>query len=199
MAPLILTALITLEQFEMPLLVGLPARINVFSTRIFYELNPDTGLPIYGRAAAVALPFLVIGLLLLGVYNRLVREADRYVTVTGRGYRPSRLPLGQWRWPAFTAAAAYVGATGILPAIVLIWISLYGYGMPSLGSWPDVSLEAYRNVINDPVFIGATLNTLLVAGASAALVVVLGAVIGWILARTRMPGRATLDLSLIHI
>ena len=30
LAPLILTALITLEQFEMPLLVGLPARINVF-------------------------------------------------------------------------------------------------------------------------------------------------------------------------
>ena len=194
LAPLILTALITLEQFEMPLLVGLPARINVFSTRIFYELNPDTGLPIYGRAAAVALPFLVIGLLLLCVYNRLVREADRYVTVTGRGYRPRRLPLGQWRWPAFTAAVGYVGVTGILPAIVLIWISLYGYGMPSLDLLSDASLEAYRTVINDPVFIGATLNTLLVAGASAALVVVLGAVIGWVLARTRMPGRAILDV-----
>ena len=110
LAPLIVASLVALEQFEMPLLVGPPARINVFSTRIFYELNPDTGLPIYGRAAAVALPFLVAALVLLAIYNRLVRAADRHVTVTGRGYRPRRLSLGRWRWPAFGAVAGYASA-----------------------------------------------------------------------------------------
>ena len=54
LAPLILATLIALEQFEMPLIIGLPARINVFSTRIYYELNPDTNRPAYGHAAAVA-------------------------------------------------------------------------------------------------------------------------------------------------
>ncbi len=89
LAPLILATLIALEQFEMPLIIGLPARINVFSTRIYYELNPDTNLPAYGHAAAVALPFLVAGLLLLLVYNRLIRRAERFVTVTGKAF-PSR-------------------------------------------------------------------------------------------------------------
>ena len=61
LAPLILATLVTLEQFEMPLIIGLPARINVFSTRIYFELNPEDELPAYGSAAAVALPFLAAG------------------------------------------------------------------------------------------------------------------------------------------
>jgi len=56
LAPLILISLITLEQFDLPLIIGLPAKINVFSARIWWELNPTNGLPNYGRAAAVGLP-----------------------------------------------------------------------------------------------------------------------------------------------
>ena len=48
LAPLILITLITAEQFELPLIVGLPAKINVFSYRIYFELNPLSGLPNYG-------------------------------------------------------------------------------------------------------------------------------------------------------
>ena len=51
LAPLILITLITAEQFELPLMIGLPARIIVFSYRIFFELNPAGGLPNYGGAA----------------------------------------------------------------------------------------------------------------------------------------------------
>ena len=56
LAPLILATLVALEQFEMPLIIGFPARINVFSTRIYFELNPEDELPAYGRATAAALP-----------------------------------------------------------------------------------------------------------------------------------------------
>ena len=45
LAPLILITLITAEQFELPLIIGLPAKINVFSYRIYFELNPLTSLP----------------------------------------------------------------------------------------------------------------------------------------------------------
>ena len=55
LAPLILVTLITAEQFELPLIIGLPAKINVFSYRIYFELNPLASLPNYGaRRGAVA-------------------------------------------------------------------------------------------------------------------------------------------------
>ena len=107
LAPLILATLVTLEQFEMPLIIGFPARISVFSTRLYFELNPDDELPAYGKAAATALLFLVAAIALLLVYNHLIRRAERFVTVTGKGYRPTRYRLGRWRAPALM----FVGST----------------------------------------------------------------------------------------
>src|SRR5262249_60900588 len=100
LAPFILAALVALEQFEMPLMIGFPARINVFSTRLYFDLNSEDELPAYGKAAAVALLFLATAIVLLFIYNHLIRRAERFVTVTGKGYRPTRYRLGSWRAPA---------------------------------------------------------------------------------------------------
>ena len=113
LAPLILITLITAEQFELPLIIGLPAKINVFSYRIYFELNPLSSLPNYGAAAALSLPFVVLGVLLLLLYNRLIRRADSFVTMTGKGYRQRRLPLGAWRIPALALAALYVALAAV--------------------------------------------------------------------------------------
>ena len=42
LAPLILVCLVTLEQFELPSIIGVPAKVNIFSYRILYELTPPT-------------------------------------------------------------------------------------------------------------------------------------------------------------
>lgn len=193
LAPLILAVLVTLEQFEIPLMLGLPARVTVFSTRIFYELNPDSGLPVYGRAAAVALPFLLAAIGMLLIYNRLIRQADRYVTVAGRGYQARRLSLGAWRWPAVTFVTMYVLFTSVLPTVVLVLISLFGFRTPTWDTLSAASLGAYAAVLADSTFWDAVVNTFMVAGLSAAIVTVLGATLAWMLVRGRMPGRSVLD------
>ena len=106
LAPLILATLVALEQFEMPLIIGFPARINVFSTRLYFDLNPEDELPAYGKAAAVALLFLAAAVVLLIVYNHLIRRAERFVTVTGKGYRPTRYALGSGARPRCCSSAS---------------------------------------------------------------------------------------------
>jgi iron(III) transport system permease protein len=194
LAPLILATLIALEQFEMPLIIGLPARINVFSTRIYYELNPDTNLPAYGHAAAVALPFLIAGLLLLMLYNRLIRSAERFVTVTGKAYRPARFELGGWTAPALGFVALYLAFAMALPIAVLLWTSIFGYRPFSGALLSSASLDGYRHLFATGAFWLALRNTFLVAGASAAIVTVIGALLAWIVLRTKLPGRAVLDV-----
>jgi iron(III) transport system permease protein len=193
LAALILVTLVTLEQFETPLLIGLPARVNVFSTRIYFELNPDSNLPAYGRAAAVALPFLAAGILMLMLYNQLVRRADRYVTVTGKAFRPARFALGRWRGAAIAFVIFYVAVAAALPAFVLVWASLFGYGVPSLAELRAPSLAGYADLLAGGKLANAIRNTLLVAAGSAAIVTSIGAVVAWIVARSRMPGRRALD------
>jgi iron(III) transport system permease protein len=188
LAPLILATLVALEQFEMPLIIGFPARINVFSTRIYFELNPEDELPAYGKAAAVALLFLVAAVVLLAIYNNLIKRADRFVTVTGKGYRPTRYPLGRWRVPALLFVGFYLAIGAILPAVVLVWTSFSG------GSNESLNLDAYRALFADRRFWPAVGNTFLVAGLSAGLITLVGALLAWQILRLRFPGRALLDV-----
>ena len=193
LAPIILVLLITLEQFEIPLLIGLPARIYVFSYRIWYELNPSSGLPNYGAAAAVAIPFLILGIILLIFYNWLIRRAESFVTVTGKAYRQRRFPLGAWRLPAILFCALYVALAAVLPAIILLWTSFFGFAPLSPQSLDKFSTAAYSSLFASPTFWVAVRNTLFVAIVSAALITVVGALLAWIIVRTRFWGRRAVD------
>jgi len=188
LAPLILATLVALEQFEMPLIIGFPARISVFSTRLYFDLNPEDELPAYGKAAATALLFLTAAIILLLIYNHLIRRAERFVTVTGKGYRPTRYRLGRWRAPALAFVGFYLLVAAILPAIVLVWTSFSG------GSNDTLSLNAYRALLADNRFWPAVRNTFVVAGLSAGLITLIGALLAWQILRLRFPGRAILDV-----
>ena len=188
LAPLILATLVALEQFEMPLIIGFPARISVFSTQLYFDLNPEDELPAYGKAAATALLFLTAAIILLLIYNHLIRRAERFVTVTGKGYRPTRYRLGRWRAPALAFVGFYLLVAAILPAIVLVWTSFSG------GSNDTLSLNAYRALLADNRFWPAVRNTFVVAGLSAGLITLIGALLAWQILRLRFPGRALLDV-----
>jgi iron(III) transport system permease protein len=193
LAPLVLITLITAEQFELPLIIGLPAKINVFSYRIYFELNPLSSLPNYGGAAALSLPFLALGVLLLLLYNRLIGRADSFVTMTGKGYRQRRLPLGIWRFPALALLGLYVALAAILPAAVLLWTSFFGYTVPLAATTADFSVEAYRQLFGNPAFWLGVRNTLLVALVSALIVTAVGMLLGWIISRSLTRFRHVLD------
>ncbi|MBL6428949.1 iron(III) transport system permease protein [Maritimibacter alkaliphilus HTCC2654] len=193
LAPLILVTLVTLEQYELPSVIGVPAQINVFSYRILYELNPADGLPNYGGAAAVALPFLLMGILLLALYNLAVRRADKFVTVTGKAYRQRRLELGRWKVPSMLFLSAYVLLAGILPALVLVWTAFFGFAPPSLASLSSFSAEPFQRLFASREFWLAIRNTFFVAAASAAIITMLGGLVAWVVMRLKFPGRTLLD------
>jgi iron(III) transport system permease protein len=194
LAPVILIALVTLEQFELPLIIGLPARINVFAYRIYNELNPAGGLPNYGGAAAIALPFLGFSILGLMLYNAAIRRADRFVVVTGKAYHQRPLRLGRWRPAALALMLVYIALAMALPAAILAWTSLFGYAAPSRAVIGAGSLASYLRLLSDAVFWRAVGNTIIAAGLSALIATAVGAVIGWIVTRTRLPGRGALDV-----
>ena len=108
--------------------------------------------------------------------------------MTGKGYRPTRYPLGRWRAPALLFVGFYLAVGAILPAVVLVWTSFSG------GSSDSLSLDAYRALFADRRFWPAVGNTFLVAGLSAGLITLVGALLAWQILRLRFPGRALLDV-----
>ena len=93
--------------FEVPAIIGFPARILVLSALIFTSTNPPAGLPDYGLAGAYGAVMLVAGLSLAFFYVRLVQHGKKYTVITGRGYRPRQISLGRSKWAALAFAMLY--------------------------------------------------------------------------------------------
>ncbi|MGE0651341.1 MAG: ABC transporter permease, partial [Alphaproteobacteria bacterium] len=91
-----------LEVFEVPGILGMPADLFVFSTKIYQIHHSATVLPEYGKANALAMIYLVVAVVATIAYSRVIAHQERYTIVTGKGYRPRTQPLGFWRWPAVT-------------------------------------------------------------------------------------------------
>ena len=81
--------------FEVPALVGMPGRIYVLTTDV-YE-STVTVPPDLGHAAAFSIVMVVIVAVLLSFYGRLSKNAERYHSITGKGYRPRPFDLGRGR------------------------------------------------------------------------------------------------------
>jgi iron(III) transport system permease protein len=193
---LLLTAIITLESFDIPLLLGLGAGARVLATSVYYPLYPQIGLPRYGEVAAIALAFLVITYVLVSLYARVTREQARYATVTGKGFRPRPIELGRWKYVVLAGVCLYLCVQVAMPAFVLLWSSLLdGYRPPT--DWAifrDLSLTSFAKVLNDSRFFPALRNTLVVATLSATIVALLSAMLAWLVVRSQVKGKRVLDL-----
>ena len=182
-----------LESFEVPALIGLPGRIYVYTSRVYLSLQQYP--PNFGLAAAFAVALLVLSAAGVGFQRSFIRQAERYSTITGRGYRPSRLALGRLRTPVAALLGLYALLAVGLPFLVLAWSSLLGYySVPSLEGLSQVTLRNYVAVIQDGLTRRAILNSLILGASSATAVMALTAVVGWITIRSRLPGRGLLDV-----
>ena len=192
---LFLSLIFALESFEVPLMFGLGARAQIFASNIYWSLSPAAGLPLYGEMAALSIGFLAIVYLLFFLYARVTRQAAKFATVTGKGFRPRRIALGAWKYVALGFVGAYSLLHLILPVGLLIWASfLNRFELPSVEALGRVSIESYRVVTNDPLFWSAFRNSLIVGFGSAFIVTSVSMVVAWIVLRSNLRGKSFLDL-----
>ena len=165
------------QAFDLPLIIGLTARIPVLSTRIYLLSSPDAGMPNYGLSSAFGVLLMAVAALLLAAYFRAVRLGERFRVVTGRGFRPKRVALGGWRWPVCVAVMGYF-ALMLMPLAMLGWTSLFpSYRLPGPGAFGDASLANYVRVLAQGSVQRALGNTMMLVLASASIVMVLSSLI----------------------
>jgi iron(III) transport system permease protein len=181
-----------IEAFEVPALVGVPAKISVFTTKIFLAIHQFPSD--FGLAGAYAVTLLVISGAGVLIYQKVTRRTERFATVTGKGYRPRVIDLGPWKWlTCFIACLIFLLAV-IMPVFVLLWSSFIPfYGIPSRELLAKVTLANYQYVLTYPLALTAFKNSFLLSVGSATLVMLLTSVIAWITVKSKIPGRVFLD------
>ena len=173
------------QAFDLPLIIGLTARIPVLSTRVYLLSSPDAGIPNYGLSSAFGVLLLAIAALLMWGYFRATRVGERFRVVTSRGFRPRRIALGRWRWPVFAGAGVYF-VLMLLPLAMLAWASLFTlYRLPSFDALGAASLASYARVVDEARVQRAIGNTIVLVLASATVVMALSSLIAWFSVRGR--------------
>jgi iron(III) transport system permease protein len=175
------------QSFETEYLLGLPFGFYVYSTKI-YALVRDP-VPNYGEATVLA----SITLLMIAVIiplQRWILERRRYTTITG-SFRPGLIDLGKWNYGLFGFIAMLLAFLTAGPLAILV----LGSFMQRIGYFVlGFTVDHWRLVLTDPVFIKALRTTVVLAGSAAILSPLLFSVLAYILVRTRLPGRGVLDL-----
>ncbi len=184
-AAIIYFAVVAIETFEIPATLGLTARTPVLATQIYWATHPTSGdLPDYGFASALGVILLIFALVLIKVYQRSTRNAEKYATVTGKGYRPKQLELGKWKPAAIIFVWLFIVLTVFSPFITLVWTSLHEFYVPlSWAGLQSASFEAYQAVWTKPELPSIVWNTVLLTIVSSLLTVLLATLIGWLVVR----------------
>ena len=181
-----------LETFEVPAIIGLPAGIRVLTSKIYLAVK---GYPSdFGLAGAYSTMLLLVTLTGLYLYGRVTREASRYATVTGKGFRPRVIDLGPWRYLTAALIVAYLALLVGLPVFVLLWNSVLPFYMkPSLAALSMLTTKNFIFVLAVPKTTRAVVNSIGLAIGSATIIMLMTSVIAWITVRSRLPGRWLLD------
>ena len=181
-----------LETFEVPAIIGLPAGIRVFTSKIYLAVK---GYPSdFGLAGAYSTMLLLVTLAGLYAYGRVTREAGRFATVTGKGFRPRVIDLGPWRFLTAALIIAYLTLLVGLPVFVLLWNSVLPfYVKPSLAALSMLTTKNFTFVLAVPKTTRAVINSIGLAIGSATIIMLMTSVIAWITVRSRLPGRWLLD------
>jgi len=193
LASVMLNFVRAIESFDTPAIIALPARIEVFTTKIYREavgaFPPNQNL-----AAAYGVSLLLVTMAFVYFYRLLTRRSERYVTVTGRGYRPTIIDLGKWRYPAASVASLILILIVVLPFLVLTYVSFITYiHVPGPKTWELLTLDNYRSNLTDGRTYRALQNSLFLAILGATLCMLLASLTAWVTTKTKVAGRGIIE------
>jgi iron(III) transport system permease protein len=171
--------MIMVQAFDVPLAVGLTAGVPMLSTRIYVLTSGEEGMPTYGLSSALGVVLMLIAIVLMLGYFRSIRVGERFRVVTGKAFRPRRVPLGRLR-AAMTALVGVYFAVMFLPLLMLLWTSfLRFYQTPTLEALGALTLHNYRDILAQPLVHQAIGNTFVLVLANATIVMLLASLISW--------------------
>jgi iron(III) transport system permease protein len=176
------------SSFEIELLLGVPWGFYVYSTKIVDLARQEP--PLVNQAAALGSVIVIFLVVFIPIQRKLISRRQ-FTTVTGQ-FKPKIIDLGVWRYPATAFVALVVFVLDVVPLLSVLggsFMTRFGFfNLPK--TW---TLEYWRMALSDPRILNGLQNTLLVAVSAALFGALVFSLIGYVLVRSKLPGRSLLD------
>jgi len=174
----------TFSDFATPLVLGVH---DLLASQAYLNIVQFVDRRLFRMGIVISALMVVLAVLFLVAARRYVAIKDYSSLSYSKVARRRLSPLGQ------AGAVAFLSGLMLLSFIPYLGVVLASVGKGwSLTPLPVRYTLAYfeRVIVETPKFI---VNTFLYSGLAVVLCIVIGVPIAWILARTRLPGRDTLD------
>jgi iron(III) transport system permease protein len=192
LAVLILTFIRSLEAFEIPALIGIPAGVEVLTTKIYLQIKGGL-IPKYGEASAYSI--ILIALVALGLYPyyRITSKTYKFTTIRGKAFRPNRIDLGRWRW--FGGCLMLImPLLQCFPIAAIAWSSFLPFAqVPSRKALSLLTFNNYVTAFNDSGISQSIFNSLTVSISAATLAIAITFFAAWLIVRATLKARWVLD------
>jgi iron(III) transport system permease protein len=193
LAAFILGVVRSLASFAVPSVLGLPGRVRVLATHL-YQMIATGFATDYGKAAAIGMSVLAASVTLIVVYRALTAESEKYVTIAGRGYRPTVIELKAARMPLFALVGVLSFVMIVLPVAVLLYTSLVPYTMvPSARAFSLMSLKHWHEVLGDPLSLLSLKNSLILGVGGATIGVALSVFVAYVIVKVKSRASGVLE------
>lgn len=188
--PVVLAALIagfirSLEAFEVEQLLGTPANIMVYSTRIYDYIHWEPAL--FPPAMALSTLFLAI-LFSAAVFYQRYTARRHFATITGRGMGLQPTAIGMLRYVASAICFLFLFVSVVVPLGMLVLGSfMVRFGFFNIAQ--PFSTTHWSRVFSDSVFLGSVFTSIKLGLIVATAGILLYALLAYTLLRTRVWGR----------
>jgi iron(III) transport system permease protein len=177
------------ESFEIELLLGVPFKFYVYSTKILDLVRDEP--PKMAQATALGSITLIL-LLIVAPLQRWLTTRRNFTTITSK-MRPALIDLGRWRWPVFGLVlllGAMLVLVPIFSVIAASFMTRFGFfNLPQ--PW---TMAHWSRAIHDSVFERSIRNTLAIGLIVAIVGPLLFSLVAYMIVRVRVWGRGALDL-----
>ena len=185
---------IGIATFDIPAILGLGNRVYLLSTFIYLKVHPQgAGLPEYGITGVVGAFMIIIAGLLTLWYSQVLRQGHRFEVVTGKGYKPTLIPLGRWSLAAWGFIFVYALFSKLLPLLLIAYAALTPYFVPpSMEALRHLSFSHFHGMDWELVLRGLK-NTALLVTVVPLAVLLLAFALSWLIVRSRSRLRYVLE------
>jgi iron(III) transport system permease protein len=185
---LVLGTIRSFEAFEIELVLGFEANIDVYSTWIYRRVT--SAPPEFGTATVLGM--VVLGAMLPFIVLQQWYGARHSVATLTSKFRMQPRRLGSWRWPLFGIVGGMVLIMTVLPMVLVVlgsFMTIFGV-FNARSPW---TLANWQNALSDVNLVTALSNSLIISFGTAVLAMTWFGLIAYIVVRTRFAGRFLLD------
>jgi len=188
----VLTFIASIANFGIPAILGFRANYFVLTTKIFELVTRSAQANSLSAAAALSVLLAIVAGLGL-FFQRVVLSRREYTVLSGKSIQPNLIRLGGARMALLVLSLLVIFVTSIAPSLAILMTALTrAYGLAPVPG--NLTLNNFYDVLFvSQTSVRAIRNSVLLAIGAATIVSFLGALIAYIVVKTKLRGRTLID------